>query len=965
MLEQTIRDGNISIALVSEPNKKMVKATKWIVDQNGDTAIKINDQTIKIQEVIEGDRFSGAKLEDDTLILSCYVSPNADENDFLSYLDDLKMAIRKRRPHKLLIAGDFNAKSPRWGSDVEDRRGILLGEWMDEGDLEVANSGTTPTFERRQQRSHIDVTMHNLHIRIENWRVTDEENLSDHNSIRYEVDSNQPTREIRTRAKGWLVPRNPDMSIYQQKLHQSIALNNRGKTAEEMQENIIRACNKSFRKRRNETNCRQAVYWWTEELAQARRECIRARRITKRVNRRRDISDEIKELRLSEYKTLRDALTNKIEKAKRNAWDRLIQDLDEDIWGSAYKIARKKLRIPNSPSKTDEEQMREAGSLFPTNAKINWILPSVRNLHPALLTLEDIKTAVKDLRTGRAPGPDCIPAIVVKATIIHEENYILEVFNNIWTKCMFPKIWKKGKLVLIEKPKKEKNAKQTYRPICLLNEMGKLYERLINKKLQEDIEKKGGLSDLQFGFRKGKSTVDALSQVMEISRAANSGIYKNRDFCMLITVDVKNAFNSAPWKHIIAAMRKRNLDPHLIAVVKAYLSERTLQVGETGLLDVTCGVPQGSVLGPTLWNLFYDGVLRLDVPKGEVSLIGYADDLAVVITARTAERMEELANKTMEKITHWMVKNKLKIAPEKTEAVILVGRRTLKELSFTVGKNRIQTREKTRYLGVILNRNMSMTEHIKFLRDKTIEAGRQINMLMPNTAGPRSSKRKLLVTVIHSIVLYAAPIWAEALKYQRYKMMVQRIQRSVLIRAGRAYRTTSNEALCVVTGIPPIHLLVEERVGVYSGVSPEVQHAMTENKWQQEWDNNETKGQWTKTLITSITNWRNRKHGELTYHLTQVLTGHGCFRAYLYKIRRADSEDCPYCGLRDDVKHTIFECPRWAEQRCRIARCVEEDVEDGNLVRNMLESEEKWATITENLREIISTKETEEKVIYL
>lgn len=167
----------------------------------------------------------------------------------------------------------------------------------------------------------------------------------------------------------------------------------------------------------------------------------------------------------------------------------------------------------------------------------------------------------------------------------------------------------------------------------MLNEGGKLYERLINNRLKKEIERTGGLADFQFGFRKGRSTVDALCRVKEIAQFANSGALQRREYCLLITVDVKNAFNSVPWRRIVRALDRKRVNPHLISVIKSYLSDRAVLVGDAGRLEVTCGVPQGSVLGPTLWNLFYDGVLRLEVPDGVV-LMRYADDLAIIVQQR-------------------------------------------------------------------------------------------------------------------------------------------------------------------------------------------------------------------------------------------------------------------------------------------------------------------------------------------
>lgn len=83
---------------------------------------------------------------------------------------------------------------------------------------------------------------------------------------------------------------------------------------------------------------------------------------------------------------------------------------------------------------------------------------------------------------------------------------------------------------------------------------------------------------------------------MEVARFANTGALQKRDFCLLITLDVKNAFNSAPWGTIVGAMERKKVDLHLFQIVMAYFKDRTLQVGERGTMEVTCGVPQGSVL---------------------------------------------------------------------------------------------------------------------------------------------------------------------------------------------------------------------------------------------------------------------------------------------------------------------------------------------------------------------------------
>lgn len=668
-------------------------------------------------------------------------------------------------------------------------------------EAEVANEGVEPTFKRGTQKSCIDVTINSLNVIVSNWRTLTEENLSDHRTITYDLKLERPIEVARQSEQGWSV-KGLNKGTLVESLKMTIANNKQGETVAELQENLKLASNKALPRKKNYNNNRKPAYWWTEDIAQTRVQCIQARRRYTRANRSTNILEEEKERIHNEYKTKKDILTKRIESAKKMSWSMLVEELKQDIWGQAYKIARKKLKASDVSNRTDQELINEANKLFPKHRKIRWTRQGDDNRQVVALTREELREAVRCIKTGKAPGPDGIPAVVIRTAATVEEDYVLVVLNRIWKSAIFPTPWKIGRLVLLKKPKKSESVPQAYRPLCLLNETAKLYERLINKRLQEEIESNGGLSDTQYGFRKGRSTVDALTRVREIAKFANTGAFQRRDVCVLITIDVKNAFNSTPWGRVIGTLQRKNIDVHLIEVIKSYFSDRRLLVGERGSMEITSGVPQGSVLGPTLWSLFYDGVLRLEVGR-EVNLIGFADDLAVVITAKTAEQLTDIANRTMRSIMGWMRENQLEVASEKTEAIVLVGRRKVREIRFNMNGTEVKTVEKAKYLGVLLNRNMTMVEHVSQLKSKTLHITRQLNMLMPNTKGPRSGRRKLLVTVIHSVILYAAPIWSGCLRYKKYKEMIQQMQRMVMIRAARAYRTVSHAALCVITGIPP------------------------------------------------------------------------------------------------------------------------------------------------------------------
>jgi len=147
-----------------------------------------------------------------------------------------------------------------------------------------------------------------------------------------------------------------------------------------------------------------------------------------------------------------------------------------------------------------------------------------------------------------------------------------------------------------------------------------------------------------------------------------------KDLCVLVTLDVKNAFNSLLWPVIDAALRKKGTPEYLVLMIRSWLTDRVLLVGDQGApRQVLRGVPQGSVLGPTLWNVAYDNLLGMAVPPG-VKLIGFADDFAVVGTAKSGPDLEDSVNLALAKVDTWMTDHGLALAHQKTEAIMVTKR---------------------------------------------------------------------------------------------------------------------------------------------------------------------------------------------------------------------------------------------------------------------------------------------------
>lgn len=132
-------------------------------------------------------------------------------------------------------------------------------------------------------------------------------------------------------------------------------------------------------------------------------------------------------------------------------------------------------------------------------------------------------------------------------------------------------------------------------------------------------------------------------------------------------------------------------------------------------------------------------------------------------------------------------------------------------------------------------------------------------------------------------------------------------------------------------------------------------------KWQSRWNEQKEKAQWTKRMIPNIKEWTERKHGEIDYHVTQFLSGHGCFTAYLHRFGKRENDRCWYCEMEDTVEHTFFHCQRWEAERNLTERNIAVALTPENIVTLMLEREDKWEIITNHIRTILKTKERDER----
>lgn len=249
---------------------------------------------------------------------------------------------------------------------------------------------------------------------------------------------------------------------------------------------------------------------------------------------------------------------------------------------------------------------------------------------------------------------------------------------------------------------------------------------------------------------------------------------------------------------------EKQVPEYLLRIIEDYLSERKIIYSDTLRVEeeMTCGVPQGSKLGPFLWNTMYDELLNIDLPQ-DTLLIGYADDTLIISHSDNVDPLERHLNEALSRINRWLDKRRLQMAVEKTEAVLVTDKRAFNFPCITSNGVSISWSRQITYLGVEIDHRLSFGPHICKTADKAATIGSNLSRLMPNIGGPKEAKRRLISSAVISKMLYAAPVWATSLEKQSIRRKYNQIQRRMAIRVVSAYRTISDCAVLVLARMPP------------------------------------------------------------------------------------------------------------------------------------------------------------------
>ena len=738
-------------------------------------------------------------------------------NDLQSLVDQL--------PHPFILMGDFNAKNTLWGEQTCDRWGHLVEELLDNNDVTLMNDGSPTRHDVYLNKdTAIDLTICSSSLRLDyQWAVDTKYHGSDHWPIHLNYVHNVPSPCL---PKWKIAEANWESFNKSTKVDCDVSQFQNPITAYEYLMSILLCGAMMSIPRTSGRPSRPAVPWWNDACALTRkitRACYkRYRRYPCLVNQiiyRRALAKQKKTFK----------------QARRESFIRYISELKYDsplslVWNRIRKLQGKFSPSPSPILKVDgvyisnaEEVAEVFGRHFSGISSALHYSPAFQSIRmsttvasPASLnteaynlpfTMEELNKAIS-LSSPTSPGEDEILYTMIFNLPPCTKKYLLDVFNSFWCSGTSPKSWRISIIIPILKPLKESSLPKSYRPIALTSCVSKIYERMINTRLMWVLESKNLLSNRQFGFRKNRSTLDPL---MILTREIQNA-FAIQSQTVAVFFDLEKAYDTTWRAGILIQLVDWGIVGNMFYCLQDFLSERYMKVRVGSSISNAYlqeeGIPQGSVLSPTLFSIAFNGLLER-VPIG-VQGLAFADDYAVICSRSTASEACQKIQEAINAATTWANTRGFKFSPEKTKAIRFcrLRRKEVVPTLFLEGSV-LPYEDHVKYLGVIFDKTLTFKNHIN---DVICNVKLRLNILRVVSGFNWGADRTTLLRMYQSLCLskmeYGCQIYGSACKTTLAKLDV--VHNMALRICTGAYRTSPVESLYVDSGIPPLFIRREE-----------------------------------------------------------------------------------------------------------------------------------------------------------
>ena len=374
---------------------------------------------------------------------------------------------------------------------------------------------------------------------------------------------------------------------------------------------------------------------------------------------------------------------------------------------------------------------------------------------------EEVYLLINELNSNKSSGPNGIPTNILQLISRPISFPLCKIYNYSILNGTHPDKLKHANIIPIFK-KGSRMVISNYRPISLLSNLNKIFEKIIYKRMYSFLDKYNILFDYQFGFRSNHSTNHALISITEKIRAS---LDEDKVACGIF-IDLQKAFDTVNHDILLKKLEHYGFRGIINKWLRSYLTDRFQQVSINGItsnsLKMKHGVPQGSVLGPLLF-LIYINDLNLCIKYSNT--YHFADDTNLLNINKSYQVLQKEVNKDLKSLVSWLSANKISLNKDKTEVIFF--RKPLSKIppqtKIKLNGKRIIPSKNIKYLGVILDEHLSGEPHANELLKKLNRA----NGLLAKARFyvPTQELINIYYAVFSSHMTYGCQIWTPKHNY--------------------------------------------------------------------------------------------------------------------------------------------------------------------------------------------------------
>ena len=422
-------------------------------------------------------------------------------------------------------------------------------------------------------------------------------------------------------------------------------------------------------------------------------------------------------------------------------------------------------------------------SVQQSNKSFNQYLqrPNNNSLFLSPITQEEVISAANLIKPKSSQGYDNISCKIMKLSIEHIKHPLEHVLNLSLSNGIVPDKMKIAKVLPVFK-NGDKTVFNNYRPISILPAFGKLFEKLVSKRLISFLESTNQLYNHQYGFRKNHATTHPIIHLL--NKVAEENDKRTKNLTLSVFLDLSKAFDTI--SHDILLHKLDNMGVRGIAHqwFKSYLTDRKqyLEIHDTQseLMTLTCGVPQGSILGPLLFIIYMNDIYRCT----DLQLLCFADDTTVSCSSENIDNLFVKMNIELDNISHWLRANKLCLNAKKTKYIIFSPKpcnidsntkcvHVDNQKIERIGHN--QNTKSFKFLGLYIDETLTWKFHIKEICKRIAHSNYTLNKVKHILA--KQTLQTLYHSLIQSHINYGLQIWGASSQMQHvYKIQKKSIR---------------------------------------------------------------------------------------------------------------------------------------------------------------------------------------------